>query len=70
MQVYEVKFDVIKVDLIVEGISVNFIVFFEEIGENKKLFGVGNFIEIVLLFWLNEQGKNYLELCENVKVIN
>lgn len=39
--------------LIVEGISVNFIVFFEEMGEGEKLKGVGNFMEVVLLLWLN-----------------
>ena len=44
--------------------------FLEETGENKKPSGVGNPTEIALLLWLNEQGKNYLELRENAKVIN
>ena len=70
MQVHEAKLDATKADLIAEGISANSTAFLEETGENKKPSGVGNPTEIALLLWLNEQGKNYLELRENAKVIN
>lgn len=70
MQVYEAKLDDTKADLVAEGISVNSTAFLEETGEDKKLSGVGNPTETALLLWLNEQGKNYLELRENAKIIN
>ena len=70
MQVHEAKLDATKADLIAEGISANSTAFLEETGESKKPSGVGNPTEIALLLWLNEQGKNYLELRENAKVIN
>ena len=67
MQVHEAKLDATKADLIAEGISANSTAFLEETGESKKPSGVGNPTEIALLLWLNEQGKNYLELRENDK---
>ena len=70
MQVHEAKLDATKADLIAEGISANSTAFLEETGESQKPSGVGNPTEIALLLWLNEQGKNYLELRENAKVIN
>ena len=70
MQVHEAKLDTTKADLIAEGISANSTAFLEETGEGKKPSGVGNPTEIALLLWLNEQGKNYLELRESAKVID
>lgn len=70
MQVYETKLDAEKADLIAEGISTNSTAFLEEAEKGKKPTGVGNPTEIALLLWLNEQGRNYLEMRENTKVID
>lgn len=70
MQVYETKLDAEKANLIAEGISTNSTAFLEEAEKGKKPTGVGNPTEIALLLWLNEQGRNYLEMRENTKVID
>ena len=70
MQVHEAKLDTSKADLIAEGISANSTAFLEEAEAGKKPSGVGNPTEIALLLWLNEQGKNYMELRERATVVN
>lgn len=70
MQVHEAKLDASKADLIAEGISANSTAFLEEAETGKKPSGVGNPTEIALLLWLNEQGKNYMELREKATVVN
>lgn len=56
--------------LVMEGISANSTAFLEETVEGEKLKGVGNPTEVALLLWLNGQGRNYLELRENAKVLD
>ena len=70
MQVYEAKLDESQPDLIAEGIATNSTAFLEEKGENEKPSGVGNPTEIALLLWLNAQGKNYMPLREQAKIVN
>ncbi|MDE5677010.1 calcium-translocating P-type ATPase, PMCA-type [Phocaeicola sp.] len=70
MQVHESRLKSEDTDLIAESISANSTAFLEETEEGKKPSGVGNPTEIALLLWLNEQGKNYLELRENAEVID
>lgn len=80
MQVYEPNFyglkdggkladdDISK--LVVEGISTNSTAFLEETVEGEKPKGVGNPTEVALLLWLNSQGRNYLEMREDAKVLD
>lgn len=56
--------------LVMEGISANSTAFLEETVEGEKPKGVGNPTEVALLLWLNGQGRNYLELRENAKVLD
>lgn len=56
--------------LVMEGISANSTAFLEETVEDEKPKGVGNPTEVALLLWLNGQGRNYLELRENAKVLD
>lgn len=70
MQVYEAKLDESQPDLIAEGIATNSTAFLEEKGENEKPSGVGNPTEIALLLWLNAQGKSYMPLREQAKIVN
>lgn len=72
MQVYEAKLDESQPNLIAEGIATNSTAFLEEKekGENEKPSGVGNPTEIALLLWLNAQGKNYMPLREQAKIVN
>lgn len=80
MQVYEPNFyglkdggkladdDISK--LVAEGISTNSTAFLEETVEGEKPKGVGNPTEVALLLWLNSQGRNYLEMREEAKVLD
>lgn len=80
MQVYEPNFyglkdggkladdDISK--LVMEGISANSTAFLEETAEGEKPKGVGNPTEVALLLWLNSQGRNYLEMREDAKVLD
>lgn len=80
MQVYEPNFyglkdggkladdDISK--LVMEGISANSTAFLEETVEGEKPKGVGNPTEVALLLWLNNQGRNYLEMREDAKVLD
>lgn len=80
MQVYEPSFyglknggdlgedDISK--LVVEGISTNSTAFLEDMAEGEKPKGVGNPTEVALLLWLNNLGRDYLELRENASVID
>lgn len=80
MQVYEPNFyglkdggkladdDISK--LVIEGISANSTAFLEETVEGEKPKGVGNPTEVALLLWLNNQGRNYLEMREDAKVLD
>lgn len=80
MQVYEPNFyglkdggkladdDISK--LVAEGISTNSTAFLEETVEGEKPKGVGNPTEVALLLWLNSQGRNYLEMREDAKVLD
>lgn len=80
MQVYEPNFyglkdggkladdDISK--LVMEGISTNSTAFLEETVESEKPKGVGNPTEVALLLWLNSQGRNYLEMREDAKVLD
>ncbi len=70
MQVYEAKLDDSKPDLIAEGIAANSTAFLEEKAAGEKPSGVGNPTEVALLLWLNGQGKDYLALREEAKVVN
>lgn len=56
--------------LVMEGISVNSTAFLEEAMSGGKPKGVGNPTEVALLLWLNSQGKDYLTLREDAKVID
>ena len=55
--------------LIEEGISANSTAFLEEAVPGEKPKGVGNPTEVALLLWLNGQGRNYLKLREEARVI-
>lgn len=80
MQVYEPNFyglkdggkladdDISK--LVAEGISTNSTAFLEETVKGEKPKGVGNPTEVALLLWLNSQGRNYLEMREDAKVLD
>lgn len=80
MQVYEPNFYGLKgkgelgeddlSKLVMEGISANSTAFLEEIIPGEKPKGVGNPTEVALLLWLNSQGRNYLALREEAKVID
>lgn len=70
MQVYESQLKDEDTDLIAEGIAVNSTAFLEENPEEKKLSGVGNPTEVALLLWLNGQGKDYITLRDNAKIVN
>lgn len=79
MQVYEPSFYGLKdgriigdddlSKLVMEGISTNSTAFLEET-EGEKMKGVGNPTEVALLLWLNSQGRDYLKLREEAKVID
>lgn len=79
MQVYEPSFYGLKdgriigdddlSKLVMEGISANSTAFLEET-EGEKIKGVGNPTEVALLLWLNSQGRDYLKLREEAKVID
>ena len=56
--------------LIAEGISANSTAFLEETETGEKPKGVGNPTEVALLLWLNSQGRNYLQLRENARVLD
>lgn len=56
--------------LVMEGISANSTAFLEETVLGEKPKGVGNPTEVALLLWLNSQGKNYLALREEAKVLD
>ena len=70
MQVYDTQLTEDDADLIEENIATNSTAFLEEKGENEKPSGVGNPTEIALLLWLNAQGKDYMHLRKQTKVIN
>ena len=70
MQVHEAKLDEANPDLIAEGIAANSTAFLEEKAAGEKPSGVGNPTEVALLLWLNGQGKDYLALREEAKVVN
>ncbi|WP_302577314.1 calcium-translocating P-type ATPase, PMCA-type [Phocaeicola barnesiae] len=70
MQVYEAQVDNSQPDLIAEGIAVNSTAFLEEKAPGEKPSGVGNPTEIALLLWLNGQGKDYMSLRTQAKVVN
>ncbi len=70
MQVYEAQIDNSQPDLIAEGIAVNSTAFLEEKAPGEKPSGVGNPTEIALLLWLNGQGKDYMSLRTQAKVVN
>lgn len=80
MQVYEPNFYGLKdggkladdniSKLVAEGISTNSTAFLEETVEGEKPKGVGNPTEVALLLWLNSQGRNYLEMREEAKVLD
>lgn len=79
MQVYEPSFYGLKEGrimgdddlskLVMEGISANSTAFLEET-EGEKIKGVGNPTEVALLLWLNSQGRDYLKLREEARVID
>lgn len=56
--------------LVMEGICVNSTAFLEETEPGEKPKGMGNPTEVALLLWLSAQGKNYLELREQAKVVD
>ncbi len=80
MQVYEPAFygleegkklgddDISK--LVVEGISTNSTAFLEETAPGTKSKGVGNPTEVALLLWLNAQGRSYLAVREDARVLD
>lgn len=80
MQVYEPNFYGLKNNgdledddlskLVMEGISANSTAFLEQEKNGEKPKGVGNPTEVALLLWLNSQGRNYLILREDAKVID
>lgn len=70
MQVYEAQVDNSQSDLVAEGIAANSTAFLEEKGPGEKPSGVGNPTEIALLLWLNGQGKDYMKLRSEAKVID
>ena len=70
MQVYEAQVDNSQPDLVAEGIAVNSTAFLEEKAPGEKPSGVGNPTEIALLLWLNGQGKDYMSLRTQAKVVN
>lgn len=70
MQVYEAQVDNSQPDLVAEGIAVNSTAFLEEKAVGEKPSGVGNPTEIALLLWLNGQGKDYMSLRTQAKVVN
>lgn len=80
MQVYEPNFYSLKNNgelgeddlskLVMEGISANSTAFLEEEADGGKPKGVGNPTEVALLLWLNGQGRNYLSLREDAKVLD
>ena len=70
MQVYEAQVDNSQPDLVAEGIAVNSTAFLEEKAAGEKPSGVGNPTEIALLLWLNGQGKDYMSLRTQAKVVN
>ena len=80
MQVYEPNFYGLKnkgeigeddlSKLVMEGISANSTAFLEETTPDEKPKGVGNPTEVALLLWLNGQGRNYLALREDAKVLD
>ncbi|MBR8704357.1 MAG: calcium-translocating P-type ATPase, PMCA-type [Bacteroides pyogenes] len=57
-------------NLIAEGISANSTAFLEETEGQWKPKGVGNPTEVALLLWLHRQGRNYLELREESRIID
>ena len=70
MQVYEAKISESDKDLVIEDIATNSTAFLEEKIEGEKPSGVGNPTEVALLLWLNNQGRNYIELREAAHVVN
>lgn len=80
MQVYEPNFYSLKNNgelgeddlskLVMEGISANSTAFLEEEADGGNPKGVGNPTEVALLLWLNGQGRNYLSLREDAKVLD
>lgn len=80
MQVYEPAFYALKdggkladddiSKLVAEGISANSTAFLEEAVGSEKPKGVGNPTEVALLLWLDSQGRNYLELREDARVLD
>ena len=70
MQVYEAQVDNSQPELVAEGIAVNSTAFLEEKAPGEKPSGVGNPTEIALLLWLNGQGKDYMALRTQAKVVN
>lgn len=81
MQVYEPSFYALGAtgklvdndevsNLIAEGISANSTAFLEETEGQWKPKGVGNPTEVALLLWLHRQGRNYLELREESRIID
>lgn len=80
MQVYEPDFYALKdggkladddiSKLVAEGISANSTAFLEEAVGGEKPKGVGNPTEVALLLWLDSQGRNYLELREDARVLD
>lgn len=69
MQVHDAQLDETQKDVVAEGIAVNSTAFLEE-KEDGKPSGVGNPTEVALLLWLNGQGKNYVTLREQAKVVS
>ena len=69
MQVYDAQLDETQKDVVAEGIATNSTAFLEE-KEDGKPSGVGNPTEVALLLWLNGQGKNYITLREQAKVVS
>lgn len=70
MQVHEAQVNEKENDLVFENIATNSTAFLEEKTEGEKPSGVGNPTEVALLLWLNGQGKNYMELREQSKVVS
>ena len=70
MQVYEAKVNDNDADLIAENIAANSTAFLEEKAEGEKPTGVGNPTEVALLLWLNSQGRNYMTLREEARIVN
>ena len=70
MQVHEARLDEAKSDLIAEGIAANSTAFLEEKEGEASPAGVGNPTEVALLLWLDQQGKDYLQLREQATVID